>query len=374
MEQLLEEHRGYLEDTAKLKQYQAAIARSVKPGDVVLDLGCGSGVLGLMALRAAAARVYAIEEKPILEVARRTFAQAGFAERVQCLRAASFEVTLPERVDVIVCDHVGYFGIDYGILAMLDDARKRFLKPGGVVIPAELRLSLALASMQVPNAAISHWHSAVPADYHWVTEIVANTKFSSHLPESAVNGASVPVQTLSLSATSQEFYSWSVTLTPARSEPLTALIGWFECRLADDIWMTNSPLASDKLARPQMLLPCDSAPVLQAGVAVTATVMMRPAEHLLSWKLTTPDGKSLAQSTWKSPLLDVPAARHDAPYRVPSLNQRGKARRLVLDFCDGQRTAADILQLMQQHHADLFASDDALVQFVQQVLARDAAP
>ncbi|MES2603655.1 MAG: class I SAM-dependent methyltransferase [Pseudomonadota bacterium] len=371
MEYLLEEHRGYLEDTVKLQQYADAIAASVKPGDVVLDLGCGTGVLGLMALRAGASRVYAIDEKPVLEIARRTFAQAGFAERARCLRGSSFELDLPERVDVIVCDHVGYFGIDYGILAMLADARTRFLKPGGMVLPAELRLWLAMTSMEGATTAVGNWHHAVPPDYQWVSELATNTKLSTHLDANVLNGAPALLQTLNLTAPTEEFYSWSVTLQASRAGKLDALAGWFECRLAGDIWMTNSPLAADKLRRPQMLLAFESPLALQANDPIAATVMMRPAEHLLAWKVTTSQGKQFAQSTWKNPLLEVPLSQHEAG-RVPVLNERGKARRLVLSYCDGQRTAAAIMQLMKQDHADLFRSDDALEHFVQHVLSRDA--
>ena len=107
MEQMLNEHRGYLSDTVKLQQYQKAIAQSIRPGDVVLDLGCGTGILGLLALKAGAGRVYGIDETSIIEVARQTFAQAGYGDQSIFIRGNSFEVELPEKVDVILCDHVG---------------------------------------------------------------------------------------------------------------------------------------------------------------------------------------------------------------------------------------------------------------------------
>ena len=77
----LDEHYGYLFDRVKLERYESAIERAVRPGDVVMDLGCGSGLLGLMALRAGAEKVLFVEEGAIIEVARRTVAESGFAER-----------------------------------------------------------------------------------------------------------------------------------------------------------------------------------------------------------------------------------------------------------------------------------------------------
>ena len=62
MAKTLEEHYGYLSDRAKLAQYQAAIERLVRPEHVVMDLGCGTGLLGLMALRAGAQKVLFVDQ------------------------------------------------------------------------------------------------------------------------------------------------------------------------------------------------------------------------------------------------------------------------------------------------------------------------
>ena len=77
MSRALNEHYGYLVDRVKRERYQAAIDRLVRPGQVVMDLGCGSGVLGLMALRAGAAEVFFVEEHGLIEVARQTVAHCN---------------------------------------------------------------------------------------------------------------------------------------------------------------------------------------------------------------------------------------------------------------------------------------------------------
>ena len=115
----LDEHYGYLADRVKLERYRSAIERLVKPGHVVMDLGCGSGVLGLMALRAGADKVVFVDEGAIIEVARQTIARSGFASVPSFSTRIRSSSTCRERADIIVCDHVGYFGFDYSILAML---------------------------------------------------------------------------------------------------------------------------------------------------------------------------------------------------------------------------------------------------------------
>ena len=87
------------------------------PGDRVADLGCGSGILGLLCLRAGAGQVFGIDSTAMIEVARETFLRAGLAGRGDFIHGHSHRVELREPVDLVICDHVGYFGFDYGIVA-----------------------------------------------------------------------------------------------------------------------------------------------------------------------------------------------------------------------------------------------------------------
>ena len=129
MRDILYEHIDYLSDRVRIERFTAAIEKLVNPDQVVLDLGCGTGILGLIALRAGARKVYFVEGSAVIEAARHTISEAGFAGHAEFFKASSFELELPERVDVAICDHVGCFGIDYGILQTLADAQERLVKP-----------------------------------------------------------------------------------------------------------------------------------------------------------------------------------------------------------------------------------------------------
>ncbi|MEE9414925.1 MAG: 50S ribosomal protein L11 methyltransferase, partial [Acidimicrobiales bacterium] len=66
----LSEHEEMLSDHVRVNTYHAAIHNAVKPGDVVLDLGTGTGLLAFMAVKAGAAKVYAVEHSDFIDVAR----------------------------------------------------------------------------------------------------------------------------------------------------------------------------------------------------------------------------------------------------------------------------------------------------------------
>src|SRR5580692_11362276 len=118
-------HRFLLCNTgSRLEAYERAIRRAVRPGSVVLDLGAGTGILAFFACQAGARHVYAVERDAVAEYARVLVRANGLADRVTVLHSSSFEVELPERVDVIVADIFGTFGLQHGGLTALIDARQ----------------------------------------------------------------------------------------------------------------------------------------------------------------------------------------------------------------------------------------------------------
>ena len=133
-----EVHRTMIRDTVRTEAFRRAIDSVVRPGDVVLDVGAGSGILSVFAARAGAARVYAVERTTIAVLAQELAAANGFADIVEVMQGDLFDIDLPEQVDVIVSEWLGGFGIDEGMLAPVITARDRWLKPGGAMIPSSV--------------------------------------------------------------------------------------------------------------------------------------------------------------------------------------------------------------------------------------------
>lgn len=375
MAKTLEEHYGYLSDRVKLERYRAAIDGLVRPEHVVLDLGCGSGLLGLMALRAGARKVLFIEEGEIIEVARRTVANAGFADKAEFFQTNSFELTLPEPVDLVVCDHVGYFGFDYGILRLLTDARRRFLKPDGIVLPAEIELQLAPVESEDCRALVEQWQDgSVPGEYAWVGASAANMKHSAQLKAQNLLADPAPLTTLELGLDTPPFLSWKAEFAASRDGTLDGIAGWFDCQLADGIRITNSPVVTDSLDRPQAFLPLESTLIVKAGERIHATVMARHLDSVIGWVIELPDsGQRFSHTTFNGLLLNGAALERIRPDRIANLNDRGRARQVVLSYCDGQRTVADIEALISQDHPELLPSAEATSAFVTQVLSWDTS-
>ena len=371
----LDEHYSYLSDRVKIERYESVIARLVQPGHVVLDLGCGSGLLGLMALRAGAGKVYFVEEGSIVDVARRTVASAGLDGRAEFFQESSFELELPERVDIILCDHVGYFGFDYGILELLADARGRFLKPEGIVVPAEIRLQLALAGGERCHSAVGRWQDgSVPEDFAWLASTAANSKHAVEFEAAELASGPIELASLTLGEPADEFKTWSGELECRDGGPVDGLLGWFNCRLHGDVWMSNAPNIDDALDRPQAFFPLEAPVELKPGELARVTVMARHLDNVIAWVVELPDrGVSFSQTTFNGLLLDRSALDRSRQDRVARLNRRGQARHIVLSYCDGKRSIAEVEALVLKEHPNLLPSRDATQALVRKVLAWDTS-
>lgn len=132
-------HINMLDDRTRTQAFLEAISRTVASGDVVVDLGTGTGVLAIAAARAGARQVYAIETTPIAEAAAAMFAASGYGERITLVRGWSTDVNLPERADVLVSETLGDDPWEEGLVHLIADARRRLLVPNARIVPSFVR-------------------------------------------------------------------------------------------------------------------------------------------------------------------------------------------------------------------------------------------
>src|SRR2546423_13280467 len=132
----LGDYAAMMGDPARMRGFTRALQQAVKPGAVVVDLGAGTGIVSLIACRLGAQHVHAIEPTDAINVAREVVEANGFADRVEFHQAMSTDVTLPSRADVIFADLAGMLPWYQLSIPSIVDARNRFLKPGGAIIPA----------------------------------------------------------------------------------------------------------------------------------------------------------------------------------------------------------------------------------------------
>ena len=368
----LNEHLGYLSLPNRHELYRRAVAQAVKPGDVVADLGCGFGVLGLLCLQNGASKIYGIDSSQAIHIARETAQRAGFGERYHCVEASTYEARLPEKVDVLICDHIGWFGLDYDIAGMLADAKARFLKPGGVIIPQSLELLVAGVSSQDCADLVDGWmHEPVPAEFHWLRGHSANAKHGHTFARDELITRPESFASMALGETAPEHLRFEAELTAIQDATFHGVAGWFDAQLWGDIRMTNSPLSDRSIERCQAFLPAENPFPIKGGEQVKVALQWRPAEHMMAWTFQPPgDAAAQKMSTWNSAIL-APADLAIQNQQPAILTQRAAARQCVLAYVDGLRSVTEIEQIVLENHPDLMPSASALREFVRRVLKRD---
>ena len=133
-------HLSMLNDRTRTGQYLTAIRELVRPNDVVLDLGTGTGILAIAAARAGARHVYALEGGTIAALAARIVEENGLSQTITVIPQWSNLVTLPERPTLLVTELIGNELLGEGLVAATVDARRRLLTPEARFIPSSLRL------------------------------------------------------------------------------------------------------------------------------------------------------------------------------------------------------------------------------------------
>lgn len=100
----IELQRRMVSDRPRTDAFAAAIHEVVQPGDVVLDVGTGTGILAMFAAKAGARKVYAIDATDITEVAIDLVKANGLSDQIQILHGRAGELQLDQKVDLIVSE------------------------------------------------------------------------------------------------------------------------------------------------------------------------------------------------------------------------------------------------------------------------------
>ncbi len=248
------EHARMLHDDRRTNDYIAALRDAVRPDDIVLDIGTGSGVLAIAAARAGARHVYAVEASDIADVAERVFVANGVEKRVTLIRGWSRQIELPERADVLVAELIGNEPFEEEILETTLDARRRLLKPHARLIPHTL--DLVARPLLLPDAearqralgrrAVERWRQLYEIDFQPLLDAafpgpVNNPTEAEVLARWLPVGPAVTLATVELGRYERATVDASAELAVAPTAQVNAVAVTFEAHLHRTIVHTLDP-------------------------------------------------------------------------------------------------------------------------------------
>lgn len=303
----IEYHRTLIADEVRNRAFKAALAASIiKGSSVVADIGAGTGLIGLMAARLGAREVYLYEVAEVAGVARQVLKK----NRVRTCHIIPFHSTDavdPPRVDIVVSETLGNYAFEENIVATMNDARQRHLKPGGTLIPSRIRQIVAPVIAARFHEELLAWDRVagdlgLDIDLSYARTLSLNNIYVRRVaPDDLLDGGACAVcwDDADLTRACSSTRKGEAQFRIAKGTVVYGFAVWWEADLSPGITLSTAPGAAQTHWE-QLYFPLLTPIMMRAGQIVGITLSSRSSEQAgthLQWKAQhfDRDGKILAR-------------------------------------------------------------------------------
>ncbi|KAJ0822898.1 putative methyltransferase [Helianthus annuus] len=257
-------------DQVRTETYRNAILQhqSHIKGKVVLDVGCGTGILSIFCAQAGAKRVYAVDASEIAMQAERVVKANNLSDKIVVLNGRIEDVQINGMVDVIVSEWMGYMLLYESMLGSVIFARDRWLKPGGLILPSHAVLYMAPVTHPDRYAeSIDFWRNVYGVDMSPLLPLAKQCAFEEPCVET-INGENVltwphevkNVDCYTITIKELESVTTRFKLQSMMKAPLHGFAFWFDVEFNGPDKTNPSSSHPRKRARPDDALVLSTAP------------------------------------------------------------------------------------------------------------------
>ncbi len=293
----IEYHRTLVADKVRNAAFYSALKAVIRPGEtVVADIGAGTGLLGLMAVELGAKEVIMYESAEVGGLAREIL-KRNKARNCLLLPCHSTEMERPPRVDVVVSETLGNYPLEENIAAIMRDAKKRHMKPGGIMIPRRIAQFVSPVTSARIQTELTSWdHVGYGIDYAPAKAMGLNNIYVRML---------TPSELLAGGKAIAQWDAFDLTEAPSSSRkgeasfkiPEKATIHgfaiWWTAELAPGVILSTGPDAPrthwEQLYLP-LLTPLECSPGETVGIALRSRTS-HDYGTTLAWTVTQTDAK-----------------------------------------------------------------------------------
>ncbi|AFZ78972.1 protein arginine N-methyltransferase, putative [Theileria equi strain WA] len=199
---------------------------------VVMDVGCGTGILSMFCAKAGAKRVYAIDYSNIIQLAKNITKTNGFSDKIIYIQNKVEDVQeITEKVDIIVSEWMGYFLLYENMLASVLYARDKWLKSGGLIFPDKARLFIAgIEDAEFKSEKFDGWEATYGLDFSLMKNHLIEEALVDVVDEKSITTNAFCILDLDLMTCvpdDTDFCS-SFSLVAQRKDYVHAFVFWFD--------------------------------------------------------------------------------------------------------------------------------------------------
>ncbi|EJT52753.1 protein arginine n-methyltransferase [Trichosporon asahii var. asahii CBS 2479] len=227
-------HEEMLKDQVRTLSYRNAIIQNkhLFKDKVVLDVGCGTGILSMFAAKAGAKQVIGIDMSNILDTAQKIIDANGFTDKITLLKGKLEDVELPvKQVDIIISEWMGYFLLYESMLDTVLLARDKYLAPDGLLFPDEATIYLAaIEDQDYKEEKINFWDDVYGFDYSCIKEIALKEPLVDCVELKSVVTQPCAIKHIDIRTVKKEDLDFTVPfeLKATRNDYIHAFLGWFD--------------------------------------------------------------------------------------------------------------------------------------------------
>jgi SAM-dependent methyltransferase len=293
----IEYHRTLIADRVRNAAFHAALSKVIVPGDTtVADIGAGTGLLGLMAAKLGAKKVYLYETAAVAGVAQ-AILKANKVRGCEVIACHSTEMIDPPRVDLVVSETLGNYAFEENIIDTLMDARKRHLKPGGLIIPAGIKQFVSPVIADRIHRELTAWDGAgFDLDLSIGRTMSLNNAYVRTIePGELLDGGKTAINwdSVDFTAPAKSTRSGEGHWRAERAATVYGFATWWEASLAPGVLLSTAP-GAPRTHWEQLYFPLLEPIALASGERIGVSLKSRSSEAAgthLAWSATHDDAK-----------------------------------------------------------------------------------
>ncbi|CAB63498.2 type I protein arginine N-methyltransferase Rmt1 [Schizosaccharomyces pombe] len=279
-------HEEMLKDDVRTLSYRDAIMQNphLFRDKIVLDVGCGTGILSMFCARAGAKHVYGVDMSEIIHKAVQIVEVNKLSDRITLIQGKMEEIQLPvEKVDIIVSEWMGYFLLYESMLDTVLVARDRYLAPDGLLFPDRAQIQLAaIEDADYKSEKIGFWDDVYGFDFSPIKKDVWKEPLVDTVDRIAVNTNSCVILDLDLKTVKKEDLAFSspFEITATRNDFVHAFLAWFDIEFSachKPIKFSTGPFSRYTHWK-QTVFYTHKDLTVKAGEYIRGTITCKPAE------------------------------------------------------------------------------------------------